>query len=244
MYQHLLLIYSDYSKEKRIAFYRCHDSIEEIMEFIDIADRIKETFKHLTFSFHHIQTESDTICSIESYDPYFRDIEYFSDVEEYIELIKADIEVKPIDIAKIILSKKSFCQLALEKIMYFVDCEYIKKYGEPIFSDEFQAWDLGPVIPKVYRKYKFYGYDKISLTDKQKVIICSKMMKFKNYDRISEVIDEVIDRYKEYTANDLVTESHEEGSPWDLVYNGGLGRNEKISKSLIKQCIEEGYLSF
>mgnify|MGYP005883049583 FL=1 len=242
MYQHLLLIYSDYSKEKRIAFHRCYNSIEKIMEFIDISDRMKETFNHLTFSFHHIQTESSDIYSIESYDPYFREIEYILDLEEYIDLIKADIEVKPIDIAKIILSKKSFCQLALEKIMYFVDCEYIKRYGEPIFRDEFQAWDFGPVIPKVYRKYKFHGYDKIILTNEQKLIVCSKMMKFKDYDKISSVIDEVIERYEGYTANDLVTESHEEGSPWDLVYNDGFGRNEIISKDLIKQCIEDGYL--
>ena len=140
MYQHLLLIYSDYSKGRRIAFYRSYNSIEEIMEFVDITDRIKATFNHLTFSFHHIQTESEDIYSIESYDPYFREIEYISDLEEYMSLIKSDIEIEPMDIAKIILSKKSLCQLALEKIMYFVDCEYLKKYGEPIFGDEFQAW--------------------------------------------------------------------------------------------------------
>ena len=127
MYQHLLLIYSDYSKGRRIAFYRSYNSIEEIMEFVDITDRIKATFNHLTFSFHHIQTESEDIYSIESYDPYFREIEYISDLEEYMSLIKSDIEIEPMDIAKIILSKKSLCQLALEKIMYFVDCEYLKK---------------------------------------------------------------------------------------------------------------------
>ncbi|MCR1952938.1 Panacea domain-containing protein [Clostridium sp. DSM 100503] len=243
MYQHLLLIYSDYSKEERVGFYRRYDSIEEALKFTDIVEKVKEAYKHLTFSFHHIQTESEDIYSIESYDPYFRDINYILDLEEYIKLIKTDVEVKPIDIAKIILSKKSFCQLALEKIMYFVDCEYIKKYGEPIFRDEFQAWDFGPVIPNVYKKYKSFGYDKISLTDEEKLIICSKMMKFKDYDRISSVIDEVIEKYKGYTANDLVTESHKDGSPWDLVYKNGLGKNKKISKSLVKQCIEEGYLS-
>ena len=92
-------------------------------------------------------------------------------------------------------------------------------------------------------KYKFHGYDKIILTNEQKLIVCSKMMKFKDYDKISSVIDGVIERYEGYTANDLVTESHEAGSPWDLVYRDGFGRNDIISKDLIKQCIEDGYLS-
>lgn len=242
MYQHLLLIYSDYTEGKRIAFHKCYDSIEKMMDFIKITEKIKETFNHLTFSFHHIQSKSEDICSIETYDPYFEGIEFCSDLEEYIELIKIDTVVKPIDIAKIILSKKPFCQLSLEKIMYFADCEYIKKYGTPIFDEEFEAWDYGPVIPKVYKKYRSHGYSKIVLTDKEKLMSCSKMMKFKDYDKISDVIDEIIERYKGYTANELVTESHREGSPWDQVYEEGC--NRKISKDLIREYIEEECLCF
>lgn len=237
MYQHLLLIYSDYSEGKRIAFHKCYDSVEKMIEFISSTDRIKETFSHLTFSFHHIQTESKDICSIESYDPYFRGLEYFSDIEEYIELIKYDTEIKPIDIAKIILSKKSYSQLELEKIMYFADCEYLKLYGIPIFFEEFEAWDYGPVIPDVYHKFKHYGREKIKFSEEEKLISCSKMMKFKEYDKVSSVIDKVIKKYENFTANDLVDETHKPNSPWDLVYKDGLGKNRKIGKCIVKDYV-------
>lgn len=49
--------------------------------------------------------------------------------------------------------------LSLQKIIYFVNAEYIKEIDKPEFltEDVMEKWKFGPVIPEVYREYSFYG---------------------------------------------------------------------------------------
>jgi hypothetical protein len=50
----------------------------------------------------------------------------------------------------------SMTNLRLNKILYFAQIISLLENGRPLFLDDFEAWDLGPVIPSVYRKYKAY----------------------------------------------------------------------------------------
>lgn len=242
MYQHVLLIYSDYSVGKRIAFHKCYECIKDIQEFLVLSKYIKDKFKQLTFSFHHIQTKVVDTNSLSEYDGYFKDIEYYEDIEEFIKLILEDTTIKPIDIAKVILCKKSFTYLELEKIMYFSYCEYLKEYHEPMFSDEFEAWKYGPVVPSVYRELKKYSRSRIEIEDKDKVLVWSKIMKFKSYDKLLKAIDKTIEEYGEYTAEQLVNETNKKGSPWYIVYKQSGTTNGKIPKDLIIEFLENEYL--
>ena len=55
------------------------------------------------------------------------------------------------------LKKSPISNLKLQKILYFNQAEFLVMKGVPCFNDEIEAWDFGPVVPKVYRKYKIYG---------------------------------------------------------------------------------------
>jgi uncharacterized phage-associated protein len=46
----------------------------------------------------------------------------------------------------------SMTNLRLNKILYFAQIISLLENGRPLFLDDFEAWDLGPVIPSVYRK--------------------------------------------------------------------------------------------
>lgn len=47
--------------------------------------------------------------------------------------------------------------LKLQKLLYFVQGEYSGIVGNRLFSDDFYAWQLGPVIPKVYSNFAIFS---------------------------------------------------------------------------------------
>ena len=61
--------------------------------------------------------------------------------------------------------------LKLQKLLYFVQAEFLVGEGSACFpeeieawdfgpvvpEEEIEAWDFGPVVPEVYHRYKAYG---------------------------------------------------------------------------------------
>ena len=47
--------------------------------------------------------------------------------------------------------------LKLQKILYFVQAEFLVCTGRVCFPENIQAWDFGPVVSEVYHRYKVYG---------------------------------------------------------------------------------------
>lgn len=47
--------------------------------------------------------------------------------------------------------------LKLQKILYFLQAEFLIEKGYELFDEEIEAWGFGPVVPCVYRKYKMFG---------------------------------------------------------------------------------------
>src|SRR5690625_1686548 len=44
--------------------------------------------------------------------------------------------------------------LKIQKLLYYAQGEHYAETGQPLFSDDFQAWAHGPVVPSVYRDLK------------------------------------------------------------------------------------------
>lgn len=241
MYQHALIIHSDYSIGRRIALHRICESLADFKELRQLFAKLKSQFDHLTFSFHCIQTESSSIDSIPEYDSFFDGIQFYSDIDQFIELIKEDIKIKPIDVAKLILLKGEYSHLELQKLIYLAYCEYFRLYGEDLFSDDFQAWDLGPVIPDIYHSLKIYRDKKITKYRDSNVFpeIYSRLVKIPKYDKLINAIDLTLKKYSNSTAWELVNTTHVPDGPWDMVYNKGEGKNEIIPKELIKEYVLE-----
>ncbi|GLT02835.1 hypothetical protein GCM10007897_42590 [Sphingobium jiangsuense] len=55
------------------------------------------------------------------------------------------------------ISGWSLTNLQLQKLLYLAQMFHIGAHGSPIFSEDFEAWKLGPVQPAVYRKAKMFG---------------------------------------------------------------------------------------
>lgn len=123
---------------------------------------------------------------------------------------------------------KSISNLKLQKLLYFVQAEFLVSKGEPCFFEEIEAWDFGPVVPVVYRKYKIYGSASIPYTrgvDSGKIL---------NKDK--SLINGIVDECAKYSAAMLVEVTHAQ-DPWKKAYKRY--QNNKISNDSIKKYFEE-----
>ena len=51
--------------------------------------------------------------------------------------------------------------LKLQKLLYYAQGIHIALYAEPLFAEDVEAWQYGPVVEAVYQKYKANGADGI-----------------------------------------------------------------------------------
>ncbi len=110
------------------------------------------------------------------------------------------------------------------KLVFLAQAWSLARYGQPIFEEDFQAWEHGPVVPTVYNAFKQYGKERITKTTE-------------GYDETvfspqeEEIILDVFREYGSSTAFALRNMTHRVGTPWEEVYS--LGENATISKRSI-----------
>jgi uncharacterized phage-associated protein len=219
-YQHFILIHNGY-KEGRIGFHRCYEDISGFKDFMKYKKILKEKFDNMNFAFHQLPTSKKTLDSVKEYDSYFEGIREIKDFEKFYKTVEEDLLVDVYDIAKIILSKKAYTQLELQKIIFLVYVEYLKKYNEKLFKEEFDAWTYGPVIEKLYKSSKKYNSQKITKyfkNDETKMQILSRSQKIKGYDKIIEVIDETIRKHRNVKNGEFIDLTHTKDGAWEKTF--------------------------
>lgn len=114
--------------------------------------------------------------------------------------------------------------LRLQKLLYFAQGWHLARYGKPLFDDEIEAWQYGPVVPTVYDTYKQYGRAVIdgSLPD-------ANAFTGEEYALLLDVARE----YDRFATRTLVDMTHRPGTPWDNV-----SRNDVISRELIRSFFD------
>ena len=130
---------------------------------------------------------------------------------------------------KAIAEDRPISNLKLQKIMYFIQRDYLKNHdGVPFFDDPIEAWQFGPVVPPVYYKYCAFGSMPITADYSLDESIESHSQNF---------INSVYDKLKNKNAWDLVDETHKDGGPWKETYKDGSGNHKVIPLELI---VEKG----
>lgn len=135
---------------------------------------------------------------------------------------------KAIDLSKYIVTKCivdgcAISNLQLQKILYYVQKDFLKR-DCVAFSDDIEAWQFGPVVPAVY--YKFCGFGAMPITSTFEV---------GEIDSLDlQAIERVVDAKKLLNPWDLVADTHRENGAWDQIYQNGLGNHRVIPLSLIK----------
>lgn len=90
-----------------------------------------------------------------------------------------------------ITNKLSLSHLKLQKVLYFVQAQFLVNKNKPCFSEQIKAFPFGPVLESVYNDYKFFGSNNINV------------IKHKSYQIIEyndqKLIDEIIEQCNNYS---------------------------------------------
>lgn len=97
--------------------------------------------------------------------------------------------------------------LKLQKILYFVQVFYLVKQDKPLFTDNIQAWQYGPVEYEVYKQYKKFQSNPI-IKVKNTSVITEQDKKF---------IEEIWDTFGKYSTTKLIGITHAH-TPWQEAY--------------------------
>jgi len=129
--------------------------------------------------------------------------------------------------------------MQLQKLAYLAHGWNLAVTGEPLIEDEFEAWEFGPVVRKLYSALRKCGADPVTSPIKW-----GDDTPFP-YDDLEEeatepltdqerqVIDRVWQFYGRFPAYKLSALTHERGTPWTMTYEHG--RNRPVSNNAIQE---------
>ena len=123
--------------------------------------------------------------------------------------------------------RRSLTSLKLQKLLYLAQGWSYVWDNRPLFHDEFEAWQYGPVNAEVYNYFKRFGRNEIPEYEG----LNSRMDKDSR-----ETLDAVWDKYCSYSAFELVELTHRQ-EPWKNAYN----RRGTIKNSDIKLYFQSTY---
>lgn len=107
--------------------------------------------------------------------------------------------------------------MKLQKLLYFIACEYYKKTNSSLFSEPFEVWKYGPVLSSIYSEFKSYGKEPITAYAKD-----AKGNSYKINENVEPTlkasIDSIWNSFKGMNAIALSQITHKEGSAWSCAY--------------------------
>jgi uncharacterized phage-associated protein len=130
--------------------------------------------------------------------------------------------------------------LKLQKLLYYAQAHYLANTGEPLFSNDLEAWRLGPVVREVYDFYASIAKEEKAKTGKHLPLSLQSdfdFAKFTDYD--NQFLIQLWESYGHYEPNDLVDLTHSE-APWiENYYVDESFDNRVISKNAIKNYFQK-----
>ena len=132
------------------------------------------------------------------------------------------LELAKYIVVKCIQDKYLISNLQLQKILYYIQREFLQRFDRPAFTENIEAWPFGPVVPDVYYYFCGAGAMRIGVCDEPEEEILSMPEEYRR------VIDSIIESKRELNPWDMVSETHKSGGAWDSVYRGGYGNRSTI----------------
>lgn len=117
--------------------------------------------------------------------------------------------------------RRGLTPMALLKILYFAHAWHLAKYKCPLVGQKFEAWKYGPVNRVVYDQIKIFGRGEISKKLHKMDVLSNKYIEAKcEVDGDKYIfLQNVFDYYSEFHPYQLSDITHEEDTPWDIVWN-------------------------
>lgn len=157
----------------------------------------------------------------------------------------------PQQVANFFLSKRNhdIDNLKLNKLLFISLGCGLAVSNLVLFSEDVQAWALGPIVPSIYHEFKHC--DRKTIKEKS-IIVDFKGGKFVDLEPYIEdcndtsesdkkylimLLDKVWEVYGKHTPLELVNITHRSGSPWSQTY-GNKSQSVIIKRDMIKEYYE------
>lgn len=138
------------------------------------------------------------------------------------------------NVARYILDKcGSMSTWKLQKLCYYSQAWSLAWTGNPIFTEDFEAWANGPVCPELFRKHR--GLYTASVSD----IPAKQESNPPLDDKQRDIIDLIIEDYGKMEPDELREQSHSE-RPW-LAARGNLSDGARCQTVISKNEMIEYY---
>lgn len=128
---------------------------------------------------------------------------------------------KSIDEGKLITSMK------LVKLVYIAHGWHLGLFKKPLLPESAQAWTYGPVIPTIYHKFKHYG--NTSITELESGPLHDNKFSIGyptvNDDNLKLFLNQIWESYKGFSAIELSSMTHKEGTPWFITWHNNGGKS-------------------
>jgi len=131
--------------------------------------------------------------------------------------------------------------LKIIKLGYIAHGWYMAYLENPLINEEVQAWRYGPVIVSLYHSFKLFGSQNIR-EDNAFYPAHGRVSTADLNDDTKLLLDSVWDAYKGFSALQLSTMTHQQGTPWFQVWHEQGGRGSFatiISNDLIREHYKE-----
>lgn len=133
------------------------------------------------------------------------------------------VELSKYIVTKCVHDECPISNLQLQKILYYIQKEYLAKNSQ-VFFEDIEAWQFGPVVPEAYYRFCGFGAMPITLTYDNVVIDVADKC----------IIDPIVESKRAMNPWDLVDDTHKPNGAWSQIYQNGRGNHKIIPVSLIK----------
>lgn len=126
------------------------------------------------------------------------------------------MSIKSYDAANYICNQGDWkvSNLALQKLLYLAHMVHLGRTGEPLVNLNFEAWDYGPVCPKIYHRAKAFGNKPIPAIFNKGTIL--------NGSSEEKALDDVCDAFLGLRPAQLVAITHAQDGAWAKHYQPGV----------------------
>jgi uncharacterized phage-associated protein len=121
--------------------------------------------------------------------------------------------------------------LKLQKLLYYAQAWFLVIHDKPLFSEDFQAWVHGPVLPTQYQRFKKNEWRPVQ----------DELTKPALLSEVSSHLLEIVEVFGVETAVALERMTHNE-LPWKLA-RGNIPADEASSAIIPKESMQSFYKS-
>jgi uncharacterized phage-associated protein len=107
--------------------------------------------------------------------------------------------------------------MKIQKLLYFAEGVYLAGCDDKeLLEEKFQAWEFGPVLPSIYRRFKSFGRDSVPV--EHPFAVPSTLVDDLD-GSIKKAIDSVVEAFGSLAAAKLSNMSHAVNGPWAKTFD-------------------------